>query len=275
VPDAGPSDHVCWVYDDDRDLTAAIGRFVAGGMARGERVLLVGEGMLDGLGPVTRPFGGTDALVGRGALWDLTEAYGTAGRFVPEELLAFYEGATRRAIDDGYRGLRVVAEGTALAGDPAHRRDLVRHEHLADALVARGPGFTAMCAYSCHLGQEALSDVASVHPLVHAPEGVPPFQVFFDEGRVVLTGSVDTFTADRLTAVLSDTPVDGERTVLDLGWLDFVDAAGCRVLAHWAQEVCPRPGRLRITGTSRLVERMWRLLTLDEFAPVTFSEGRA
>jgi anti-anti-sigma factor len=277
VPDAGPSDHVCWIYDDDRDLRTAVGRFVAGGVARGERALLVGADVADGLVRATLPLRGIEELVARGALQTLPlpEAHDPHGRFVPEEQLAFYAEATRRAIDDGFRGLRVVAEVTDLAGDPARRSDLVRWEHLADELSAHGPGFTAMCAYRGHLDQEALSDVATVHPLVHAPEGVPPFQVFFDDGRLVLTGSVDTFTADRLTAVLSATPVDGERTVLDLGRLDFVDAAGCRVLAHWAQEVCPRPGRLRITGTSRLVERMWRLLTLDELAPVTFAEGRA
>ena len=277
LPDAGPSDHVCWVYDDDRDLGTAVDRFVAGGLARGERAMLIGDGVIDSLGPATLPFGCPDELMARGALrtLPLEQAYDAGGRFVPEAQLAFFEKAIHRAFDEGFRGLRVVAEGTALAGDPAHRRELVRWEHLADELAARGPGFTALCAYRGHLGPEALSDVASVHPLVHTPDGVPPFQVFFDEGRVVLTGSVDTFTADRLTTVLSATPVDGERTVLDLGRLDFVDAAGCRVLAHWAQAVCPRPGRLRITGTSRLVERMWRLLTLDELAPVTFSEGRA
>jgi hypothetical protein len=35
VPDAGPADHVCWVYDDALDLGAAAGRFLAGGLARG------------------------------------------------------------------------------------------------------------------------------------------------------------------------------------------------------------------------------------------------
>jgi anti-anti-sigma factor len=276
VPEAGPSDHVCWVYDDVRDLDAAVGRFLTGGLARGERLLVVGEELTGSLGAASLPFGCTGALAARGALQTLTlaEAYDPTGRFVPEQQLAFYEAATRRAIDDGYRGLRVVAEGSALAGDPAHRPDLVRWEHLADDLVAHGPGFTALCAYRGDLDAEALGDVASVHPVVHTPDGVPPFQVFFDDGRVVVAGSVDTFTADRLATVLAATPVDVERTVLDLGRLDFIDAAGCRVLAQWAHDVSARPWRLQITGTSRLVERMWRLLTLDEVAPVAFAGRR-
>jgi anti-anti-sigma factor len=274
VPEAGPADHVCWVYDDDGDLDTAVSRFMAGGLARGERLLVVGEEMIDGLDAATLPFGGTEELVARGALTTLSlaEAYDATGRFVPEQQLAFYEAATRRAIDEGFRGLRVVAEVSALAADPAHRPDLVRWEHLADDLVAHGPGFTAMCAYRRDLGAAALDDVATVHPLVHAPEGVPPFQVFFDTGRVVVAGSVDTFTADRLGAVLATTPVDGPHPVLDLRRLDFVDVAGCRVLARWAQAVSAGPARLRVTGASPLVERMWRLLALDALAPVTFTE---
>jgi anti-anti-sigma factor len=273
VPEAGPSDHVCWVYDDDRDLDAAVGRFLTGGLARGDRLLVVGEGMIETLSTATLPFGGTDTLVAKGALQTLTlaDAYDPTGRFVPEQQLAFYAAATRQAIDDGYRGLRLVAEVSALALDPVHRPALVRWEHLADDLVAHGAGFTAMCAYRAELGAETLDEVATVHPLVHTPEGVPPFQVFFDDGRVVVAGSVDSFTADRLGTVLAATPVDGPHTVLDLGRLEFVDVAGCRALARWAQAVCARPAQLRVTGASRLVERMWRLLALDDLAPVTFA----
>ena len=276
VPEAGPSDHVCWVYDDDRDLDAAVGRFLAGGLGRGERLLVVGDGLIERLDAATLPFGGTDELMARGALQrlPLAEAYDATARFVPEQQLAFYEEATRQAIEEGYRGLRVVAEVSALAADPTHRPDLVRWEHLADDLAAHGPGFTAMCAYRGDLGAGVLDDVAAVHPLVHAPEGVPPFQVFFEDGRVVVAGSVDTFTADRLGAVLAATPLDGPHPVLDLGRLAFVDVAGCRVLGRWAQAVCARPAQLRVTGASRLVERMWQLLALDGVAPVSFTAVR-
>ena len=101
--------------------------------------------------------------------------------------------------------------------------------------MARGSGFTAMCAYRADLGNDALAEVATVHPLVRGPEGVPPFQVFHDEARVVLTGSVDTFTADRLGRVLADSPAARPSAVLDLSLLEFVDVAGCRAVARWAQ----------------------------------------
>lgn len=274
VPDPGPTDHVCWVYDDAADLDTAAARFLEGGLARGERVLVVGDGMIEALNRNTLPFGGTDALVATGALevLDLGSAYIGAAQFTPEQQLAFYEAATRRAHEDGFTGLRVAAEISALAAAPESRADLVRWEHLADDLVARGSGFTAMCAYRGDLGAEALADIATVHALVRGPEGFPPFQVFHDADRVILTGSVDTFSAPRLDRILADSPASRPSTVLDLGRVDFLDVAGCRVLARWASSL-GRP--LHVTGASRLVQRMWHLLGLQTVAPVVFDGAPA
>jgi ABC-type transporter Mla MlaB component len=274
IPEPGPADHVCWAYDDARELDAAAADFLEGGLARGERLLVVGDGMIGALDRNTLPFGGTDALLETGALeiLDVGAAYAGGARFSPEQQLAFYEDATRKALDDGFTGLRVVAEISALAADPESRADLVRWEHLADDLVARGSGFSAMCAYHADLDDEALADVAAVHPLVHGPEGVPPFQVFLDADRLVLTGSVDTFTAPRLARVLADSPAARPSTVLDLGRLEFLDVAGCRVLARWAATL----GRtLQVIGASRLVQRMWLLLGFQTAAPVVFDGSPA
>ena len=155
VPEPGPADHVCWVYDDPRDLDTAAARFLAGGLARGERLLVIGDGMIETLHRDTLPFGGTDALLATGALQilDLPRPTTAPRRFSPEQQLAFYDAATRKALDDGFTGLRVAAEASALAADPASRPALVRWEHLADDFMARGSGFTAMCAYRADLGQ--------------------------------------------------------------------------------------------------------------------------
>jgi hypothetical protein len=274
VPDAGPADHVCWIYDGTPDLDAAAGRFLGGGLARGERLLVVGDGMIEALHRDTLPFGGTDELLATGALQvlDLSGAHADTSPFAPEQQLAFFDAATRQAVDDGFTGLRVAAEVSALAADPETRPALVRFEHLADDLVAHGSGFTALCAYRGDLCPEALSEVASVHPLVRAPEGVPPFQVFHDGDGVVLTGSVDTFTAGRLGSVLAESPAARAATALDVGRLDFIDVAGCRVLATWAQGL-DRP--LEVTGASRLLQRMWRLVGLDQVTPIAFTGARA
>jgi hypothetical protein len=172
--------------------------------------------------------------------------------------------------DDAFLG---AAAGRFLAGGPARgERGLCVGDRVIDHFIAHGPGMTAMCAYRSDLGHEALTDVASAPPLVHAGAGVPPFQVFFDDHRLTLAGSVDTFGAGRLARMLATSPVEGPVAVLDLGRLDFVDAAGCRTIALWGRDLADHAVGLEIRGASTLVRRVWRLLALTEIAPVHFPE---
>ena len=264
---------MCWIYDDDTDFDAAVREFLAGGMARGERVLGVGERVLEGL----RTARGLDELIERGDVETLTlaEVYEAAGPFRPEAQLAYYDDATRRAVDAGYRGLRVIAEVSGLATDPVLRPELVRWEQMADRFAAHGSGFSALCAYRADLGPEALADVSSVHPLVRADGEPSTFALFAEDGRLVLAGSVDACSSDRLGRILATAPITGDDVVLDLAALEFVDVAGCRALAHWAGDLHARSVTVTVTGSSRLLRRMWQVLGLDRLAPLTFVEMTA
>jgi anti-anti-sigma regulatory factor len=277
VPAASTSDHICWVYDeDDASFDRAVRRFLAGGLERDERLLVVGERVIASLGAAGDGIGDAAALIATGALRTLTtaEAYEAAGDLVAGTQRTFYDAATRAALADGYSGLRVVAEVSPLAEDAGTRATLVEWEHLADEYAAEGSGFTAMCAYSSRLSAQALADVATVHPLVHA-DAVPPFQVFFDDDRLALTGSVDTFSADRLARVLASSPVGDDGAVLDLGQVEFVDIAASRVIARWAQDLEARSLPLEVRGASPLLQRMWEVLGLTQVAPVAFTRAGA
>jgi anti-anti-sigma regulatory factor len=277
VTAVGAGDHVCWVYDDPGAFEAAVHEFVAGGLDRGERLLCVGERVIDSLRGENPSLADVDTLLADGVLETLTvaQAYDATGRFVPERQLEFYDAATRRAISDGYRGLRVVADVSPLAVDPARRTDLIRWERLADDYVAHGPGMSAMCLYRADLSPEALTEAASGHPLVHSPDRFPDFRIFFDDGRLVLAGSIDTFGADRLARALASSPVSGATMTLDLGRTEFIDLAGCRTIASWARQLRGRSVQLAVLGASRLVQQMWQLLALADVAPVTFLETPA
>jgi anti-anti-sigma regulatory factor len=271
------SDHICWVYDeDDSSFDRVVRRFLAGGLERRERMLVIGERVIASISTAGDGFGDAETLIAAGTLRTLTtaQAYEAAGAFVPGTQRTFHDAATREALADGYSGLRVVAEVSPLAEDADTRTTLVEWEHLADEYVAQGSGFTALCAYSSRLSPQALADVASVHPLVHAP-ATPPFQVFFDDDRVALTGSVDTFSADRLARVLASSPVSGDGAVLDLGQVDFVDVAASRVIARWAQDLDARALPLEVRGASPLLQRMWQVLGLSQLAPVAFTRPSA
>jgi anti-anti-sigma factor len=274
----GEADHLCWVYDGDDSFPEAAARFLAGGLARGERLVFVGpEDDVARLRREPGPLGRIDELLADGTLvlLPLGDAYDGNG-FVPEQQYDFYDELTRRARAEGYTGLRVVAELTPLAASPAGRAELVRWEHLADDFMAAGSGMSALCAYRRDaLPPEVLADVATAHPQLHTPSGLPadvlaPFRVFVDGGRVAVAGSVDAFGADRLRRVLADSPAGGAGTaVLDLARLEFADAAGCRAIAGWAQERADAGGTVEVVGASPLFARVWRLLGYDRIVTVS------
>lgn len=270
-------DHVCWAYDDDAAFEDAALRFLAEGLARGERLLWVGDGAEDRLRRSGGPLSDVGGLTERGTLQVLSVSggYAAAGPFAPERQLAFYDAATRRAIDEGYRGLRVVAEITALAADETQRAQLLRWEHLADDYVAHGPGFSAFCAYRRDLlPPDAVADVVSLHPLAHAEGPATGFRVWFDEDALFLAGDVDAFSAGRLAGLLETTHVDARVVTLDLSEVSFIDLAGVRAVARWAAELTRSDRRLELRGASRLFRRMWELLTPDDGAAVSDSSGQ-
>lgn len=268
---------MCWIYADDAEFDAAAQAFFAGGMARGERVLCVGERVLSGLRTTSRGHPDLQGLIARGAVETLTlaQVYEATGPFRSEQQLAYYGDATRRAVVDGYRGLRVIAEVSGLVTDPLRRPELVRWEQIADDFAASGAGFSAMCAYRADLPAEALADVAAVHPLVHAPRDPSAFALFAEGDRVVLTGSVDAFSCERLGRLLDGVPVAGELVVLDLGGLEFLDVASSRVLARWVARLAEESVAVHVRGASRLLRRMWPVLQLDRVAPLAFLEPTA
>jgi anti-anti-sigma regulatory factor len=277
IPEAGTSDHVCWVYDDDAAFDRAVQEFLAGGLERGDRVLCVGERVIERLHGLSLSAGDVPTLIAAGAVetQTLAQAYAAAGPFRTGNQLSYYAAETRRALAEGYRGLRVVADVSVLAADPVTRAELIRWEQVAAGFIAQAPGLTALCAYSSTPAGEALADVASVHPLVRGPESLPPFRVFVEDGHVSLAGSLDTFTADRLARVLASSPVGAEWAVLDLRRVEFVDVAASRAIARWAQDLSARAVRLEVRGASPLLRRMWHVLALDEIAPVTFAGDAA
>lgn len=273
VPGAGTHDHVCWVYRDERELDDATLDFLGGGLARGERLLCVGDRVVEGLRRNASALGGVEALIEQGALQALAlaEVYAAAGAFSAERQLAFYAAATAQALADGYRGLRVLTDVSALAADPHVQPELVRWEHVADEFVAHGPGMTAMCTYRADLPARTLTEASSVHPMVHAPGAPPAFQVFFDQQRIVLVGDVDALGAEQLARVLATSPVTGGTRALDLSGLQFADVAGCRAIAGWARSLAQRGVRLELRNAPALVQRTWQVLELGEWASVSFA----
>ncbi|HEU4658102.1 MAG TPA: MEDS domain-containing protein [Capillimicrobium sp.] len=267
VAGLGVSDHVCWSYDDESALRAAAVTFLREGAELGLRLAYVADRPADALLADLAPLPDRDVLVERGALLvlPLGDRYDVGRPIDAEEQASRYEDALHQAWADGFAGLRIVADGTALARDPARRAALARWEQLADERVAAGRPISALCAYDRRvLGDGAIDDVLCVHPLVHRDGEQPPFRLFADGAGIALHGEVDVFAAAGLERVLAASTVGG--AALDVSRLRFIDHHGVIALARHAASVAEARAALTIRGASRALRHAWDV-ALDGDAP--------
>jgi anti-anti-sigma regulatory factor len=236
----GAQDHICWISEHGDDWLPTALDFLAEGRHLEQRLVYVGPQPVAELAARLAPLGDVEALVASGALslFSLDQIYDLEAVLVPEEQLAMYSAVGDQAIVDGYVGLRVLADVTALVVDPTRRAEHARWELLADCYMAEHL-FSAMCVYERHaVGDECAGDLACVHALARAPEEVAPFSLFGNGDELALRGDVDLFSAPALARALARVPARDGDVVIDLapaGYLDhhaleaFVD---CSVALH-------------------------------------------
>jgi ABC-type transporter Mla MlaB component len=257
----GLSDHLCWAYDDRAELRAAAHRFLADGVALGQRIRYVGAATVDVLRDDLDGFAGIDALMDAGAaeVVSLADMYWstTVG---PVEQVAAYAGATSAAIADGYTGLRVVADATELVADPAGRDDFIRYEHLIDRSMADGLAFAAMCAYDTRRVGDVLAELECVHPIVNR-SSLPFSVVAAGLSRLSIRGEVDAmYDAEFATAlerVLYELPA--ALVEVDCSELRFIDHRGLHTLDRTARGAATT---LRLTDAPAVAARLVQLFDL-------------
>lgn len=202
--------HVCLAYAEPAAFEDAARDFLAEGVAAGERVWYLAP---------TPPRGWRF----RPELVRIGDHYPEDGVIDPAAGVSAYAAATERALADGYCGLRVAAEATSLVGTPAQLDAFARYEHLVDRYM-RGAPFSALCGYDrVALGDEAVDELACLHPLSTAPfrlsAGLP------GQADVILSGELDWANRDlfvRALARAEPRPASAE-LVIDAGRLTFVD----------------------------------------------------
>lgn len=223
-------DHICWAFDTHDQYRAVVQRFLADGLAGGQRVLLIADWArhddLDGLaGPGSPP--GAAQVCGAGA-------YGGGAMVDPFAQVRAYAALTEQAVADGFSGLRVAADATPLVRSPEARAAFARYEFLVDGYMARHP-MSAMCGYDrAELGGAAVAELAGMHPL--ASPAATTLRLFAADPRdttaaAVLAGEVDIAGHAQLLAALSrvELAAAGGTVTIDARELTFIDHRG---LAH-------------------------------------------
>ena len=110
-------------------------------------------------------------------------------------------------------------------------------------------------------------------PQAGAPFAPPALQVYADRHRMALVGDLDVANAERLAGILGASPIEGDTCTLDLSGLRFADVAGCRAIARWARSLADAGIRVELRDAPPLVQRAWRLLALDRWARVAFTDA--
>lgn len=285
----GLSDHVCWVYEDPRDFTGPAARWLADGLALGQRLLYVSGRSEEAMRADVDALPDVERLIGDGTLTllSLPAVYDLGAPIVPDQQLRTYDVLTRDALSAGHSGLRVLAEVTGLVADPQRRADHVLWEHLADDYMSRGRPLAALCAYRRDvIGDDAVGDLTAVHPAVRACPADSAFRLYFQDGRLTVSGTVDTFGSRRLAEILAASHAYGNPdrvrpdgldpvAVLDVSGMEFVDARGATTLAEFAGRVRARGVDLEVVGATALLRRVWAALRLDRVSGIPLAVERS
>jgi anti-anti-sigma factor len=271
----GAGDHVCWAYEAPDDFFAAGSTFLADGLVVGERLVYAANlsraeltlrlGRLE-LDPELE-------LSGALLLRTTAELYPPEHRELPGGPMRGFEELCATALADGYSGLRVLSEGTSLVGDRDSYCHHLRHEALVEQRMADGLRMTALCAYNRRiLGDGGIADIAALHPLVHGPASLAERALFFDAGRLVLTGTVDSTNCPQMRRLLHTIRLDGP-VVLDVTGVSFIDARGLHTLLRWGERLAAEGGSLTICGATPWMARAWEALDRPEARGVLMVSG--
>ncbi|MFE9750470.1 MEDS domain-containing protein [Saccharothrix saharensis] len=238
--DLGRHDHVCWSYDDRADVGLRVAEFLLDGLERGQRVRYVAAGDAEALVDAVRSVDRIAVALADGAAEVASlDAVDPRGAVIdPEGQVRSYAKATDEALAAGYRGFRVAAEATALVRSQDQLTAFLHYEHLVDQYMADHP-FSALCAYDrTRLSEQALEQLASVHPSTNLPGVGFRLHASARPGHSAeLSGEVDMFNRDVLVQVLDRIrpPARGGQLVLDAAGLTFIDHRGLIGLDRYAR----------------------------------------
>ncbi|MCZ4511098.1 MEDS domain-containing protein [Streptomyces sp. ActVer] len=267
-------DHLPLGYEADEERETVVAAFLLDGLASGQRGLLLGPADLPADLALT-------FLESRGCAVDDELA---AGRLTVDPHLATPDGLwdldevirreTRRAVGDGYLGLRVsmeVMRGQAGKG----LKTLHDSELLLEPVFASLP-VLGICQYDRRVFDEGeLAPLDGLHhgrvaaDLVWHDELLSITRTFAPPG-LALAGEVDDTNVTALaralhaeTARARARPVNGVRTRIDLRDLRFIDVGALRLLVFAGGALSASGGTLVLHGVAPHIQRLMRVTGWD------------
>ena len=207
IEDLRPGDHLCVIYRDDDEHRTVLSDYLRRGLEAGERVVYIVDartarqirGYLRDVGINIR-----DAEKRRQLLF-LTrdDAYMREGVFDPHGMISLLRQETRKALNDGFTGLRVTGEMTwALRGLPGSER-LIEYETLLNEFFPGSPCI-GLCQYDARrFPADILLDVLRTHPIAVVGTRIYA-NVYYIPPEELQAGETDQATLDRWLLTLEE-----------------------------------------------------------------------
>jgi anti-anti-sigma factor len=248
----GPGAHVCCVVGSNDQFEAWTERCLQEGALAGQKLFRV----VSRTHPLpARP----DAAV--------TVIDPAAQAFTPEGVFAMYRLEAAKARQEGFTGMRVVADMRWTVAHPALLAQLAALELRLDEVVVE-LDVTLVCVYGRDdRSRRELAELVAVHPLTSGvPVADPGFRIWnLDRGTWEVAGEVDSSNVDLFERALSAALANGPVRRLRCGGLRFISAAGLRALSCVGLR---QPGqRMVIQNASPMLRRSWTVFEFDEYLP--------
>jgi signal transduction histidine kinase/PAS domain-containing protein len=254
VSELEPGDHLCCLYETEADHRAVLTPFLRQGLEQGEKVLYVvdartAEIVLDYLRD-----DGLDVLpyLASGQLKILTAdlAYTQGGAFSPDRMVDMLSQETQRALQEGYRALRVTGEMSwALRGLPGSDR-LIEYEARLNEFFPNHPAL-GLCQYDQRrFAPDVLLNVLRTHPMAIVGQVVydnfyyvPPDEMLGEHLPSVelhhwLVSLAERKQAQQEIESLARFPSENPNPVLRLnrdGLILYANAASQALLTEWSR----------------------------------------
>ncbi|HET9198422.1 MAG TPA: MEDS domain-containing protein [Solirubrobacterales bacterium] len=260
----GTDGHACWGFEQPEEFVGATLEFFADGMRSNQRLVYLSDEPVAEQRERLDPLGPVGAMLDRGALHllELKHLYRLGEPVDPDAQVALFSAATEAARADGYSGVRLATQSTAMVVEPCTWDAHLRLESRADQL-ASGFGFSALCGYRRDaLPADVLGDLAALHPAANTAATASPFHLFGEAGGLVLSGEIDRFSTAAMLRALDYAQLPDRPTSLDLEPLRFIDHYGLEALNAHVRRLAA-DGGCTVHNPPPRVERLFDLLELE------------
>lgn len=242
-------DHVCLVYDSDAEHEAVLSAFVVGGLERRERVLYFTDNQpIDTILYALQGRGiDTERHIARGRLSVATAqaSYLAAGRFDPQACIQAWLETAKRAIADGYSGIRVGGDLGWAARGISGANQLLEYERRIQAEVFPSGLVTGMCEIDRRRFNDSdIEALLGVHPdgalSAHTLPHVDYLQILptLEPYGAKIFGEIDILSEDTFHGALHQLAAASSSDIyLDFGGVRFMGTSALSALARLAKDL--------------------------------------